>query len=381
MSAGKVYGFVAEDYQEFARFISTIAKRREFRSALSYEYIEIAVIDWVKCQYEDTVKSDYGLSGFIYERAQQDVKEFRIAVPIDNLVITRPFHVADTTISFFSRDFFDGMIERALARSTDNSDLNELRIEEGLEKLRQKYQGKAYCELVLTAEHDHAVQQAKEVVDLVVSILRFYSPAWADPLIPSYLGTMGHVLVPTDHSFVFESDEPTITEQLSENRTTRWCVIEEDFFSFNEFRMNDVARTLFKSKKNELESIVAVSFQLFSKALAMKSAADKTVFFLVALENLLLANEQESIGVNLSQRLAFLTEKTVNDRKKVVAMVSRAYKIRSKYLHHGRLEEDLDTLRGLQRSTWIAILNTFGLLPIISTKAELYTHLEKQILG
>lgn len=94
---------------------------------------------------------------------------------------------------------------------------------------------------------------------------------------------------------------------------------------------------------------------LFARSVTSEGFQDRVVYTLVSIETLLLRDQTEPIQSSVGLRLAFLTESDAKERREVRELISKAYKIRSQYIHHGKRTEDWELLSNLQCSVWTGI--------------------------
>ena len=113
------------------------------------------------------------------------------------------------------------------------------------------------------------------------------------------------------------------------------------------FGLEILSDLLIKDNKSQFEKVSLEAFFIYSRCTTVKDPADKLVYILVALESLFLKNNTEPIQQNLAERIAFLIEKTVEGRMKIIKEVKNAYEIRSSFVHHGASIEDYEALEHL----------------------------------
>ena len=115
---------------------------------------------------------------------------------------------------------------------------------------------------------------------------------------------------------------------------------------------------------------------LYSRNLFEDHLADRLVDILVALESILLKNDNESIASNLKQRLARLVGTSEDSRQAIIKNVGAIYKLRSGYLHHGYGIEDMDALQEFMVNVWSGFLVLILEPKIPDTRQELLNMLD-----
>jgi len=142
-----------------------------------------------------------------------------------------------------------------------------------------------------------------------------------------------------------------------------------------------LSRLLEEGKRTAYQETLRDAFLLYSRNSLAVEPADKLVYILVALESILIQNETEPITKNLGERMAFLIGKDVDSRRAIIANVSKTYKLRSRFVHHGNSVEDLETLSTFMVNAWSCLHNLVFHQDRLSTKEDLITTIENRKLA
>ena len=113
----------------------------------------------------------------------------------------------------------------------------------------------------------------------------------------------------------------------------------------------------------------------------MRELSDKLVYILVALESLLLKNENEPIQQNIAERMAFVVGQTVDERKSVVKLVKEIYGLRSRFIHHGNTIDDIETLGKFMLHAFVFFINISLNINNFNTKELFIESLEEMKLS
>lgn len=371
---GKV-GLEQKEYQEFLNLVEKLAERKEIRNLVSQKFIKSVFFEWLEKSFEKEFKSEF-IEYFI-RRADKEVKDRKIFIPIDFLVIEESFKVGKITFEFLTENFFDDWEEDFKKDTRIPSE----RRSDFFKDLRKKYQGKVYASIKVEGDKETCKRIAKEETEIALMALRFFSPTVFIPEVPSYFGIKGKTSVPSMDFLVFEGRFPNIEHGIEENMIFNFIVDKVLFNKMKKMGLDNLSNLLLKDKKTELEELLLNSLFLFSKAIISNNFEDKLVFSLVPVEMLLLRDTSEPIQSNLWLRLSLLTANKAEDRKKVKKMIQEAYKLRSAYLHHGKKKENFILLRDLQINTWTALRNILISRDVFSTKEDLLEYIEDKILS
>ena len=92
---------------------------------------------------------------------------------------------------------------------------------------------------------------------------------------------------------------------------------------------------------------------MYSKVIIEKESIQKLILLLISLEKFLSGYSQGSIQQTLGDRLAFALEVNFQPRKDIVELVKKCYEIRSKYIHNGQTNFDLEVVNDLFRNVFL----------------------------
>jgi hypothetical protein len=84
--------------------------------------------------------------------------------------------------------------------------------------------------------------------------------------------------------------------------------------------------------------------------------AERLIKLMTALESLVILDDRELIASNLGERTAFLVAKKLSDRIYVNQQIRNLYRLRSRVIHHGRVEITYSELYWLSLAVQTAIL-------------------------
>lgn len=134
-----------------------------------------------------------------------------------------------------------------------------------------------------------------------------------------------------------------ISERVVDKASRAWF-INNDFISIIKHSLEVIDNLLQQDIKNEFQEKVLDSLLLYSKSSLAKDPSDRLVYILVALESILLKNENEPIMQNVRERIAFFMGTSLLERKSIISRFNKAYSLRSKFIHHGHCIDDLKVL-------------------------------------
>ena len=373
-------GLNESSYGAFLKLAESFYKRKEVNSFLSLDFIIDCAFDWFEKKYKGLLSADNDFVEFIVEEAEKSIKEYKVSIPISFISIQETFKIGKITFEYFRKEFFDKYInkKKSIAQESDNFNPNNFNIFE--RNFRKKYQGVVFASMSLEAEKRKCIEIAKSETEKGIMVLRFFSPSTFIPKIPCYFGIMGQRELPRSHVFIFRNKIPEVHESILESRKYNWHISRKKFEELKELGIEIASELIIKTNPSEFEKLILNSMSLFGRSLTFNNYQDKIVYSLVSIETFLLQTQSEPIQSSVGLRLAFIAESNREKRKDVKNLIKRAYKIRSSYIHHGRIGEDWQILENLQHLIWTAIRNALILKDRFKTQKEFLDHIEDLIL-
>ncbi|KAF0140211.1 MAG: hypothetical protein FD122_2639 [Stygiobacter sp.] len=372
---GGSVGLEGNDYLLFEDFVEKLYHKNEINNILSRHFLENCSFDWFEKKYKGEIDNTISFTKFLIEESNEVVKERKVSVPISYLSIESSFKLGNLTFEFYDKHYFDELF------ASLNERKEEIISEVDYESLRKEYQGVVFASKTITAEEERAVELIFDEIDKQIKLIRCFSPSTFLPIVESYFDRMGHTLIPYNHTFIYEGNHPIVNTFRDKNI--------DYYFPFTSELLSDYEKTGFikifeivnKSMLSDFESHLLNSAFLFSHAIESKNFQDKLVYSLVSLETLMLKDTSEPIQNTIGLRLSFLTRNSISERKAVIELIKKAYKLRSSYIHHGKKSDDLEVLQKLQHLVWESIVNMTNSVNKFNTQIEFLDYIEELILS
>jgi hypothetical protein len=250
-----------------------------------------------------------------------------------------------------------------------------------LDEERRELQGFAAATVRLHAEPRRASEVASEEAERALAMLRFFSPANRLPEMVSYCTLLGKEHIEETKELVVQDGRVITYSVGSTNSASPFWALDNRFIEeIGNAGLVVLSDLLRQEKRTEFQEALLDSLRLYSKCALAKNPADKLVAILVALESLLLKDSNESIQQNLAERMAFLFEASVTERREMKAKVLKAYGLRSSFIHHGRdiTTDEMDALREFMMVAWTSFYALIWFAHTFKTKAEMFDHIEER---
>lgn len=333
---------------------------------------------WFRLCYSGKIKTE-GFLEYIAIESENVIKEFTISIPIPFLNINTSMEIGTIKLDYYNEEFFNNYEKRL----HEIEELDRNKISEVMSNLRRKYQGTVFSCIKIEAEENKAIEIAIEDTEKALTVLRFFSPSALIPEIPSYLGRMGHTLLPSNYIFIFNDNDdcPVIREEIDDHRQHYWTLDESYLNIIREKGFHQAIEIIFKENKSEFEKCTINAIEIFCRATMSKDYYDKIVYSLVAAETLLLKNNSEGIQSNTGLRMSFVIKTNPDDRNEIRKLINNAYSRRSAFLHHGNKNIDRNLLSSLQMAVWDTIRMCLLNCKTYNTQIEFINYIETQIVS
>ncbi len=206
------------------------------------------------------------------------------------------------------------------------------------------------------AEGQHAQDLAVEHTDAVLEILRMFDAAALDIRARCGFGRMGQVLPCERHVLRTGAPEQLYLSQgVEQHGVVRFGIGKDLLELIRKSGFGLAAELLTKEQLTDLERHVLESISHYAHGVASPAPQDRLVHALVAVESLLLKDENEPIQAKLGQRMAMLTARDLASRKAAVKRLQAGYRLRSAFVHHGVKPDDAKEANEVLMLCWITL--------------------------
>lgn len=326
------------------------------------------------------------------KRLKEDVEPETFIIPVTNLILERRqlrignvklFHFTDSHVKRWESMFYN-------ASSRYTLEERKKQCEDVRKNVLEKLKGSICAEVTVKGKHRRALEVAlQQVRNALSAIMVFFPEDIRKPLI-GIRGEVIHVGSGESHRFI-----------LSVSSDKSIHLNSEHVGSFFELKLDkkriawmfkrgftEISVLLAKQKMNSFESRLKTAIYWLGSAMNVpitrsrkemdvrislarekKSRGQKTledfefhdiaerlIKLMMALESLVILDDREQIVSNLGERTAFLVAKKPSDRIYVSHRIKELYRLRSRFIHHGRIEMTYSELYWLSCVVQAAIL-------------------------
>jgi hypothetical protein len=367
-------GLFEGGYKELESLAESIYKIRELRNKISLVAIRDIIFSWVEGMYKEILHET--LTDYLQDQLTARVKDLEVCIPIYKLQIPREIILGKVVLRTLTKRLLDPWYEAVLSVSDpDKLDANRFHIEQQREEL----QGYAAACVKLTAEPSKASEIAFDLAEKAVALLRFFTPANRTVHITSCTSLFGRQYREGNVQFILTDGMVTsYSENDVDHNLALWIISAEDLIEFESMGLLALDELLNADPPSEFQEVLLASLLLYSQCTLKTALADKLIQILVAIEALLLKDNNEPINKTIGERMAFLFRVwTAEERQKLVSTVARVYNIRSAFIHHGKSveREEIEVIEEFMVYVWLV----FQSLTVNHTKYKTRQDLFKEL--
>ncbi len=367
---------VGPDYQALKDLAASMQRSNSIGKVASAEYLLDRIWEWVEQSARTGVC--IGLAAHINGRLDQDVRDHELWFPLYRVHSEIDLKMGPVKFKTLDGTMMQRWHDSALACVPEDK---RQHVNEYYNRLRSKMQGSIAAVAHVRGEPRKAHDDGRRIAQMAVSMLRFVSPANLSPRMRSFCTLLGEEAITRTHLLEIEGGNLILEEQGSpEKGQHAWFIRAEDLALLPPTLLS-LLGALAASHKADYARQLYDSLLIYSRNSISGDTSNKLLFILVALESMLLRDENEPIQKNIGERMALIAGTTVEERKAIVANLTEVYKLRSKFVHHGQSAADLEPLYPFMVGAWTCFCNLLGWQDRFATKGDLISWLESRKLS
>ena len=191
-------------------------------------------------------------------------------------------------------------------------------------------------------------------------------------------GLTGHIIYPSVEKFLVNENDNTLEMRQLIGSCWDYELTDKDYEFYLEIGLDNVIDLINSDNLSEEEEKILIAIYWYGEAvsnfiseikgrgdfkmfndpdnLIYRNSADRLLKLFVALETLLLKDDEETIVNNISERASKLISDDLSYQKKIKKDIKKIYDNRSKFVHHGIPYIHRDDLNRLTNYVRIVIL-------------------------
>lgn len=367
------YGLEQESYAQLKDLASAVCSNRSIRDKLSTQYVEKVLFNWIKNAFTEQTTTTTFCDALILA-AEKDVVRSTSWIPVANLEIEAAFPIGYAELRPVSPSVIDAWATRTSSVPEEHREgATQLFL-----KIRGKFQGRAAVVISVEAEPKRAFQSAVELAETVTSLLGIFSVGTLLPDVKCISRISGSEVI--SKATVIsnpDGDAFRMTENILDLASARaWRIDYREIIEMRKSGLDAISGLLLDREPNDFKRAILNALLIYSKSAFTADPIEKVIYILSSLESMLLKNESEPIQQNLAERMAIFTAKELAKRKEIIANIKAIYSVRSRYLHHGHIRSELDTIREFLMTAWVFYVQLLGNVHPFSTRLEFVTAID-----
>jgi hypothetical protein len=338
-------GLVGEGFRALTDLVRQIQKTDPLRDTTSFGFVRDTAFEWLEGKYKNT--RDDPFSEYILRKAEQEIKDFDIWIPLHRTYLESALPMGSVVFRTVTRE----MMDESQTKTPQSDPETAAAIQFAFARDRSAIQGCAAAAIKIRAERRKAVEVAREQAENATALLRFLSPANWTPKLRSYCTPLGSENVRRRAELFLQGNSIMTYSRGVLDSGDAWVLSNSYLTNFPGI-VDRLSTLSGERNKTSFQQNLYDALLIYSRNSVAIEPADKLVYILVALESMLLRNENEPIGKNIGERMAFLVGNSLESRKAVVSNAAETYRLRSSFLHHGNSVSDLEVLSTFMLNAW-----------------------------
>lgn len=371
-AAGNVLmGLKDDGFLKLKRLSEDMHRIKALSDRVSVKFITDTIFEWMKNKYRNT--TDLSMTDFVLRKCEEELKEIEIWIPVALLLIQSEIKLGNIIFKTISRELIDSWSTAWKSNNPEHGD----KVDQLFDEKREKLQGYAAATIKLSAEPERAYEIAQEEAERAISLLRVFSAACFSPSGVSYCTMIGRENIESKLYFILsEGQLRGMSDGFVSSDLKPW-LLDNIFLSKINPYLDLLDKVLMREEMTDFQETSLDALSLYSKSSLSKAVADKLIYILIALEYILLKNENEPIMQNIGERIAFFISDKKEERKQIINRVKIIYALRSKFIHHGQSIDDMQTMERFMLDAWLFFQMLILNINRFKTKEQFITSLEE----
>ncbi|MBA4371522.1 MAG: hypothetical protein C0402_01530 [Thermodesulfovibrio sp.] len=368
---GYFVGICGESYSRWKQLSSDMQRIQPLFKFVSAKSVSKMIFEWLRDKFKQLTSNV--MTEYVVTKLEGEIREHELWFPVAFLHIQSEIRLGGVIFRSIKGEQINKW-QQQWENQTTNPE-GKQHIAELFLRKRKQMQGLAVAIYQVTAEQERAFEIAFEESNKAISLLRLFTPANMFPEDVSYCLPLGSEHVSSYDYLVFQEDKLITMPSGLWDKPRPW-LLNDEYISVIRPTVDILSELLENGDRTEFQNKVLDAVLMYSKNAIAKEPSDKVVYILVALESILLKNENEPIMQNIGERMAIFVGKSVEERRAIIANVKSLYGLRSAFLHHGHSIRDLEVLRHFMHSSCLFFQNLVLHVNSFSSKQDFINKIE-----
>ncbi len=322
-------------------FVDECLKDREFATKIGSDAL-VKHLQATAKKFYAVSPSDLDLAKIVKEDILQalraEIRQWRVHVPISNLQIQQPLTIGRVTFVRHEEGVVAStkiIIDHQGPPNADRSTSDKAALLVTIGAISQ--QGSAWAVAEIESHEKRVSEVAREEIETAVNVIRAFTHVFNSRSLHSAFGlpyeltngTAGFISQSKD-LFLIQMDRRGFFHPFDLNEIVVTKLKSEYYFD----QLVRIAGTAWGSL-NSLEKAVRVAFHWLGRSIIALTKAEAFTQCVIALERLLITDDEETTVERFADRLAYLLSDKSDERKAIHRAAKRLYDVRSRIVHAG----------------------------------------------
>ncbi|MBK7244226.1 MAG: hypothetical protein IPH98_10245 [Saprospiraceae bacterium] len=373
----KTYGLNEDSYKKYEKLIDSIYEEKTISKYISIKFIDNNSMEWIFATYRQEINISF--VDYLLPILDNSIETYKFTYRILNLDIESFFEVGNCLFHFYKEKELSSLEEEFRDNDPDKAEYNKYSL------LKKDYLGIPLISTQTMGEFGRAEELAKAECSLSIDTLKLCSLTTIVPDYKIYFDLDERVKYNSRNTnfTTVPEDKEYFTITFSGNKGSydldpkEWQDLQSrNLGQFHKFLKN---RHL---NRNELSDLIENSITMYAEAITQTDLNNRIVNLFTILESFLLKNDDSTIIDSVTKYLPKLIFKKLNERKEIIELLKRLYKVRSAKIHHAKKNKfDIIDLRKLQISIVSLLLSLISKITEHETKHSILEQIDENILN
>lgn len=367
-----------------AAFCEKLANQDEFKKIATVVSIREHVESALKQKLWNSSSEENSFIDELIKCVDQSISSYEVWVPISDVELQDDICIGP----IFLKAIREVDVERAgkiMLHAAGSTGRSLEKANQHVLKLAKSTMGRACVVVQSDSDLSRAQENAFIAAEKVAALLRCLQPINICCETRSYLAPFGQMQFEKAEIFVFvngllmhsvshiTSPLPFALRFSQEHLAHPW----------EKRQIEAIGKLLSIENPSGYQAKLAHAMFAYSNCTIARSPGEKLVLAFAALESLLLINDGESIQQNLGRRIALFLEDSLEERRGVMSMIKDAYKLRSKFMHHGERPnaEQFTVINRMLTAAYAVFMKALQLQELLKNASGLGQWLDDAMLG
>lgn len=327
----KTYGLDENSYNEFKNLVISILEEKTISRNISKAFATSKSLDWLFGKYRKEVNISF--IDYLLPILKESIKDYKFTFRVLYLDIEATVNIGNCKIHYLiEKELQEQEIEflnRYPNRKEDNS----------YQFLKKEFLGVSLISTISKGEYKKAKENAFKECSISIDTIKLCSITTSNPEFKLFFDIDKRVKFNSNNTSLSSPKEDNINLSFTiSGGKQNYDLNPKEWESMIQLQIGQFHKFLkIRHKHNtDLCHLIQNSISLYAESITLLDLHKRTVSLFTILESLLLKSEDIPIVDSISKYLPHLVVKEASDRKDVISVVKKLYRVRSGMIHHAK---------------------------------------------